>query len=83
MTNAAITPGTQPQIHNIKVIRKEPQPLSITAIGGQKIEIITRQILISCFLIDDFRAFMVKSYRTYLDFTMAISPIQLSNQKIT
>ena len=46
ITNAAITPGTQPQSHNKKVIRIEPQPLSITAKGGQMIDSITRQILI-------------------------------------
>ncbi len=46
MTNAAITPGTQPQSHNKKVIRIEPQPLSKTAKGGQMMESITRQILI-------------------------------------
>ena len=49
ITNAAITPGTQPQIHNIKVIRIEPQPLSKTAKGGKIIDSITRQILIISF----------------------------------
>ena len=49
ITNAAITPGTQPQSHNKKVIRIEPQPLSITAKGGQIMESITRQILIMSF----------------------------------
>jgi hypothetical protein len=44
-----MTPGTQPQIHNIKVIRKEPQPLSITAKGGKIMDSITRQILIISF----------------------------------
>ena len=41
-----MTPGTQPQSHNKNVIIKEPQPLSITAKGGQKMESITRQTLI-------------------------------------
>ena len=38
--NAAITPGTQP--HNVRsnTINTEPQPLSKTAKGGQKIAII-------------------------------------------
>jgi len=38
ITKAAITPGTQPQSHNKKTIKIEPQPLSITANGGQIIE---------------------------------------------
>lgn len=46
ITNAAITPGTQPQSHSKKVIKIEPQPLSNTAKGGQIIDNITRQILI-------------------------------------
>jgi hypothetical protein len=46
MTKAAITPGTQPQSHNKKTITIDPQPLSITASGGQMIESITLQILI-------------------------------------
>ena len=46
ITSAAITPGTQPQIHNIKTISIEPQPLSKTAKGGHIIERITLQILI-------------------------------------
>ena len=45
MTKAAITPGTQPQSHNKKVMTIEPQPLSMTAKGGQKIARITLQIL--------------------------------------
>ncbi len=36
MTNAAITPGTQPQKVKSKTIRKEPQPLPKTAKGGKK-----------------------------------------------
>ncbi|RAJ22461.1 hypothetical protein LX77_02406 [Gelidibacter algens] len=39
-----MTPGTQPQSHNKNTIIIEPQPLSITAKGGQKIERITLQI---------------------------------------
>jgi hypothetical protein len=45
ITNAAITPGTQPQSHNKKTIKIEPQPLSITAKGGQIIESSTLQKL--------------------------------------
>lgn len=45
MTNAAITPGTQPQSHNKKTIIMEPQPLSITAKGGQIIDSKTLQKL--------------------------------------
>lgn len=44
--SAAITPGTQPQIVNMITIIIEPQPLSITANGGNKIESRTRQKLI-------------------------------------
>jgi len=43
ITSAAITPGTQPQSHNKKTIRIEPQPLSITAKGGQIMARITLQ----------------------------------------
>lgn len=35
MTNAAITPGTQPAKVNKKVIKTEPQPRSSTARGGK------------------------------------------------
>ena len=41
-----MTPGTQPQRVNKKTMTMEPQPLSNTATGGNKIETITRQILI-------------------------------------
>ncbi|EIJ38949.1 hypothetical protein JoomaDRAFT_1951 [Galbibacter orientalis DSM 19592] len=46
ITNAAITPGIQPQRVNKKTITIEPQPLSRTAKGGKKIESKTLQILI-------------------------------------
>lgn len=46
ITNAAITPGTQPQIVNNNTIKTEPQPLSKTANGGKKIANKTLQILI-------------------------------------
>jgi len=49
ITNAAMTPGTQPQNHNKKVITIDPHPLSKTAKGGQTIDNITRQILIISF----------------------------------
>ena len=45
ITNAAMTPGTQPQSHNKKTIRMEPQPLSKTASGGHNIESKTLQKL--------------------------------------
>ena len=35
MTNAAITPGTQPQKVKSNTIRKDPQPLPITDNGGK------------------------------------------------
>ena len=41
-----MTPGTQPQRVNKKTMTMEPQPLSKTAMGGNKTETITRQILI-------------------------------------
>jgi hypothetical protein len=40
-----MTPGIQPQIVKIKIIKKEPQPLSITAKGGKKIANKTLKIL--------------------------------------
>jgi len=49
ITRAAITPGTQPHKVNIKVIIKDPQPLSTTAKGGKIIAKKTRQILIISF----------------------------------
>jgi hypothetical protein len=58
MTKAAMTPGTHPQSHNRNTIKIEPQPLSITAKGGQIIDSITLQKLIIIFdlrfLIDDY-----------------------------
>jgi hypothetical protein len=41
-----MTPGTHPQRVNKKTIIIDPQPLSNTAIGGNRIESKTRQILI-------------------------------------
>ena len=46
ITNAAITPGTQPQSHNRNTITIDPQPLSITDSGGKKMASKTLQILI-------------------------------------
>lgn len=52
ITNAAITPGTQPQSHNKKTINIEPQPLPITANGGHIIARRTLQKLIILILMD-------------------------------
>jgi len=41
-----MTPGIHPQTVNIKTMTIDPQPLSITAKGGNKIESSTLQILI-------------------------------------
>jgi len=46
MTKAAITPGTQPQIHSKKTIKIEPQPLPITDKGGKMMARSTLQKLI-------------------------------------
>jgi hypothetical protein len=46
-----MTPGTQPQSQSKKTIRIEPQPLPITAKGGQNMARITLQKLM---VIDDF-----------------------------
>ena len=46
MTRAPITPGIQPHNVKIKIIIIEPQPLSMTAKGGNKIAKITLKILI-------------------------------------
>lgn len=48
-----MTPGTQPQSHNKKTITIVPQPLSMTAIGGQMIESNTLQILMMIDLMID------------------------------
>jgi len=42
--SAAITPGTQPASVSRKTISTEPQPLSITANGGNRIAKITLNI---------------------------------------
>ena len=53
MTRAAITPGTQPQKVKSRTIRKEPQPLPITARGGKSMANKTRMKLMMI-LIDVF-----------------------------
>ena len=45
MIRAAITPGIQPQMVNIKTMTTDPHPLSNTAKGGNMIDKITLQIL--------------------------------------
>jgi len=47
MTKAAITPGTHPQKVKSSTIKKDPQPLPITAKGGNKIANKTLKILIT------------------------------------
>lgn len=49
MTKAPITPGIHPQSVNKKIIKKEPQPLSITDNGGNMIANKTRKKLIDYF----------------------------------
>ncbi len=44
--SAAITPGIHPNMVKINTIKTDPQPLSITAKGGNKMDKITLQILI-------------------------------------
>jgi len=46
MTNAAITPGTQPHKVKMNTIKIEPHPWSRTAIGGNRIDNNTRKKLI-------------------------------------
>jgi hypothetical protein len=50
-----MVPGTQPQIHKIKTIKIDPQPLSKTDNGGKIIASNTLHILILFFylMIDD------------------------------
>jgi hypothetical protein len=50
MTSAAMTPGTQPMMVKIVVIKIEPQPLSSTASGGKIMHKTTRQQLINSLL---------------------------------
>jgi hypothetical protein len=45
ITKAAITPGTHPKNVRINTIKIDPQPLSMTESGGNKIERITLQKL--------------------------------------
>ena len=53
MTNAAITPGIQPQNHNTVTIKTEPQPLSSTDKGGKKMAISALKKLIFDLIYDD------------------------------
>lgn len=54
ITNAAITPGTQPQSHNKKTMIIDPQPLSKTDNGGHIIESKTlKKLIYDLILIDD------------------------------
>jgi len=53
ITNAAITPGTQPQIHNKNTIKIDPQPFPITDKGGKMIANMTLQKLIIKILMID------------------------------
>lgn len=53
MIKAAITPGTQPQIHNMVTMIIEPQPLSMIANGGHKIDRMTLQILMMILILID------------------------------
>lgn len=46
ITNAAMTPGTQPQSVKIKTIKTEPHPRSKTAKGGKTMDNKTRKKLI-------------------------------------
>jgi hypothetical protein len=48
-----MTPGTHPQIHNIKTIRIEPHPFPITDKGGQIIARTTLQKLIIYYFDDE------------------------------
>jgi len=41
--SAAMTPGIQPQSVRIRVMIKEPHPLSTTASGGKIMQSMTRQ----------------------------------------
>ena len=52
MINAAITPGTHPAKVRMKTMMIDPQPLSRTARGGNKIDKSTRQKLIYYYLYD-------------------------------
>ena len=47
MTNAAITPGTQPHNQSKKTIAIDPHPLPITESGGKNMASKTLQILIN------------------------------------
>lgn len=48
-----MTPGTQPQSHNKKTIKIDPQPFPITANGGQIIARSTLQKLMFLILMID------------------------------
>jgi hypothetical protein len=54
MIKAAITPGIHPKRVSINTIKIDPQPLSMTASGGKRIDNITLQTLISLTKISKF-----------------------------
>lgn len=62
MTSAPITPGIQP--HNVKmnIMIMEPQPLSITASGGNKMDRMTLKMLINNYLNNKYE----KLYNCYI-----------------
>ncbi len=60
--SAAITPGIHPQMVNINTIKIEPQPLSMTANGGNRIARSTRQI------------FMVSKLRLKINYQLRLFP---------
>ena len=65
MTNAAITPGTQPISVRINTMIKEPHPLSITASGGKIIHNNTLQIDIVAFFLIIYISCLKNSLQIY------------------
>lgn len=81
MTSAPIMPGTQPQRVSKKMIKKEPQPLSMTDSGGKRIANKTRKKLIHSKSIRysvawlEFRSSNQKTLAFYLNHALKLSKV--------
>jgi hypothetical protein len=82
MTNAPITPGTQPQQVSNKTINTEPQPLSITAKGGKNNANNTRKK--DMMFLFFFRPFVLQMFRSLgvQEFLSRLTPRTIIRKRI-
>jgi hypothetical protein len=71
--SAARTPGIQPNRVRINTIKIEPQPLSYTANGGNKMDNTTRQTLI--------RKYFLLNYRTKIPIKNCLKSSEIREEK--